>query len=200
MATKSTVSKATPTNSERREFAQKYNEDFLKQRFAESQEAFKRLRDFTKNSTRNVGVFDKETLRGYFQNIVGNEARLRNLSWYLFYRSQIYARIVLFYSNMFCLYARSVIPNYDMSKTNNPNKVLKSFQETVDELDKMRLQQEFYPIIVTNFVQDVSYNVWIEDDDGVFVLPWPADSARITGKYMTGEFAYAIDCSYLRGH
>ena len=140
MATKSTVSKATPTNSERREFAQKYNEDFLKQRFAESQEAFKRLRDFTKNSTRNVGVFDKETLRGYFQNIVGNEARLRNLSWYLFYRSQIYARIVLFYSNMFCLYARSVIPNYDMSKTNNPNKVLKSFQETVDELDKMRLQ------------------------------------------------------------
>ena len=101
---------------------------------------------------------------------------------------------------MFCLYARSVIPNYDMSKTNNPNKVLKSFQESVDELDKMRLQQEFYPIIVTNFVQDVSYNVWIEDDDGVFVLPWPADYARITGKYMTGEFAYAIDCSYLRGH
>ncbi len=101
---------------------------------------------------------------------------------------------------MFCLYARSVIPNYDMTKSNNPNKVLKSFQETVDELDKMRLQQEFYPIIVTNFVQDVSYNVWIEDDDGVFTLPWPADSARITGKYMTGEFAYAIDATYLRGH
>lgn len=101
---------------------------------------------------------------------------------------------------MFVLYCRSVIPNHDLTKENNPQKVLKSFQETVDELDKMRLQQEFYPIILTCFVQDVSYNVWIEDDDGVFVLPWPADSARITGKYMTGEFAYAIDCSYLRGH
>ena len=101
---------------------------------------------------------------------------------------------------MFCLYCRSVIPNHDLTKTNNDNKTLKSFQETVDELDKMRLQQEFYPILVTNFIQDVSYNVWIEDDDGVFVLPWPADSARITGKYMTGEFSYAIDCSYLRGH
>lgn len=101
---------------------------------------------------------------------------------------------------MFCLYARSVIPNYDMTKSNNANKILKSFQDTVDELDKMRLQQEFYPIIVTNFVQDVSYNVWIEDDDGVFVLPWPADSARITGKYMTGEFSYAIDATYLRSH
>ena len=127
MATKSTVSKATPTNSERREFAQKYNEDFLKQRFAESQEAFKRLRDFTKNSTRNVGVFDKETLRSYFQNIVGNEARLRNLSWYLFYRSQIYARLCIFFSNMFVLYCRSVIPNHDLTKENNPQKILKSF-------------------------------------------------------------------------
>jgi len=121
------VSKATPTNSERREFAQKYNEDFLKQRFAESQEAFKRLRDFTKNSTRNVGVFDKETLRSYFQNIVGNEARLRNLSWYLFYRSQIYARLCIFFSNMFVLYCRSVIPNHDLTKENNPQKILKSF-------------------------------------------------------------------------
>lgn len=101
---------------------------------------------------------------------------------------------------MFCLYARSVIPNYDMTKTNNPNKILKSFQATVDELDKMRLQQEWYPIIVTNFIQDVSYNIWIEDDDGVFVLPWPADSARISGKYMTGEFSFVIDVTYLRSH
>lgn len=101
---------------------------------------------------------------------------------------------------MFCLYARSVIPNYDMTKTNNSNKILKSFQATVDELDKMRLQQEWYPIIVTNFIQDVSYNIWIEDDDGVFVLPWPADSARISGKYMTGEFSFVIDVTYLRSH
>jgi hypothetical protein len=146
------VSKATPSRAEKAEFVKKYSDDYLKQRFAESEEAFKRLRDFTKNSTRNVGVFDKETLRGYFQNIVSNEARLRNLSWYLFYRSQVYARMVLFYANQFCLYARSVIPNYDIAKTNNPNKVLKSFQESVDELEKMRIQQELYPVLVTNFV------------------------------------------------
>ena len=34
----------------------------------------------------------------------------------------------------------------------------------------------------------------------MFVFPWPADYARIIGKYMTGELAYAIDCSYLRSH
>ena len=101
---------------------------------------------------------------------------------------------------MFALYARSVIPNIDLTKETDANKMLKSFQDTVDELDKMRLQQEFYPIIVTNFIQDVSYNVWIEDDDGVFVLPWPADYARISGKYMTGEFAYVINVSYLNAH
>ena len=200
MATRKTVSKATPSRTEKAEFVKKYSDDYLKQRFAESEEAFKRLRDFTKNSTRNVGVFDKETLRGYFQNIVSNEARLRNLSWYLFYRSQVYARLVLFYANQFCLYARSVIPNYDITKTNNPNKILKSFQDSIDELEKMRIQQEMYPVLVTNFVQDVSYNFWIEDDDGVFVFPWPADYARISGKYMTGEFAFAVNASYLRNH
>ena len=144
MATKDTVSTATPEKLSKAEFSKKYSDEYLKQRFVESQDAFKRLRDFTKNSTRNVGIFDKETLRGYFQNIVSNEARLRNLSWYLFYRSQVYARLVIFFSNMFALYARSVIPNHDLTKAGNDNKTLKSFQETVDELDKMRLQQEFY--------------------------------------------------------
>lgn len=101
---------------------------------------------------------------------------------------------------MFVLYARSVIPNHDLTKSGNDKKTLKSFQETVDEVDKMRLQQEFYPILVTNFIQDVSYNFWFEDDGGVFVFPWPADYARIIGKYMTGDLAFAIDCSYLRNH
>lgn len=200
MANSKTVSTAAPDRDSKAEFVKKYSDEYLKQRFADSQEAFKRLRDFTKGSTRNIGVFDKETLRGYFQNIVSNEARLRNLSWYLFYRSQVYSRLVLFFSNMFVLYCRSVIPNHDLTKSENPSKVLKSFQETVDELDKMRLQQEFYPIFVTNFIQDVSYNVWFEDDDGVFVFPWPADYARIIGKYMTGDLAYAVDASYLRSH
>lgn len=101
---------------------------------------------------------------------------------------------------MFCLYARTVIPNYDLVKENNAAKILKSFQDTIDELDKMRLQQEFYPIILTCFIQDISYNIWIEDNDGVFVLPWPADYARIAGKYPTGDLAMAIDASYLRSH
>ena len=200
MATKETVSRATSTRQEKSEFVTKYSEEYLKEMFKKSEEAFKRLRDFTKKSTRNIGVFDKELLRGYFKNIVGNETRLRNLSWFLFYRSQVYARLCMFFANMFVLYCRSVIPNHDITKANNSSKTLKSFQDTIDELDKMRLQQEFYPILLTNFIQDVSYNVWIEDDDGVFVLPWPADYARISGKYMTGEFAYVVDVSYLRSH
>jgi len=127
MANSTEVSKAAPEKMSKAEFVKQYSDEYLKQRFADSQDAFKKLRDFTKNSTRNVGVFDKETLRGYFQNIVSNEARLRNLSWYLFYRSQVYARLVLFFSNMFVLYCRSVIPNHDLTKTNNPTKTLKSF-------------------------------------------------------------------------
>lgn len=199
MATRDTVSEATPKKT-RAQVLQEQKQEVIKQRFEQANEAFKRLRNYKERNGKTYNVFDKELLRSYFRNIVGYEGKLRGLSWFLYYRSQVYARICNFYANMFCLYARSVIPNYDLSGNNNAAKILKSFQDTVDELDKMRLQQEFYPIILTCFIQDVSYNIWIEDNDGVFVLPWPADYARIAGKYMTGDFAMAIDASYLRGH
>ena len=156
------------------------------------------MRDVTKSTPKTINVFSKDLLRQYMQNLGSNEQNLRNLSWYLFYRSMTYMRLCHFYANMFYLKARSVIPPYDMIKIPDPQKTLKIYQESLDWLDTMHLQQEFYSIYLTCFVQDVFYGIYLIDETGVFIWQIPANYARIDGKYMTGDFAISMDMTYLR--
>ena len=195
-----TVSKAPnqPTVAEIKEwYANNKDKLNLLQTF-DNKDLIKQLRDIGKNYTKTVSTFDKVKLRQYLQNIGSNEKNLRSLSWYLLYRSHIYYRIIEFFSNMFCLDCRSVIPNYDLVKENNPDKYIKIYQNTLDELTNMRLQQEFYNIFFTCFVQDVYYGIYLHDDTGVFHFQLPADYCKIVGKFMTGDFSYAFDASWLR--
>ena len=158
----------------------------------------KQLRDIGKTYRKTINTFDKEKLRQYLQNIGSNEKNLRALSWYLLYRSHIYFRIIHFFSEMFCLDCRSIIPKYDLVKENNPDKVLKSYQNTLDAVSAMRLQQEFFPPIFTCFVQDIYYGIYLHDDTGVFHMQLPADYCKINGKFMTGDFSYVFDISWIR--
>jgi len=158
----------------------------------------KQLRDIGKTYTKTVSTFDKEKLRTYLQNIGSQEKNLRALSWYLLYRSHIYYRIVNFFSQMFCLDCRSIIPKYDFIKENSPDKIAKIYQNTLDAVGAMRLQQEFYPIIFTSFVQDVYYGIYLHDETGVFHMQLPADYCKLAGKYMTGDFSFYFDASWLR--
>lgn len=158
----------------------------------------KQLREIGKNYNKSITTFDKQKLRTYLQNIGNNEKNLRALSWYLLYRSHIYYRIISYFSEMFCLDCRSIIPKYDLVKENNPDKVLKAYQTTLDAVSHMRLQQEFYPIIFTCFVQDIYYGIYLSDDTGVFHMQLPADYCKIAGKFMTGDLSYFFDVSYLR--
>ena len=169
-------------------FADKENTDKL----------LKKLRDAGKTYRKTITTFSKEKLRTYLQNIGSNEKNLRALSWYLLYRSHIYYRIMCFFSQMFCLDCRSIIPKYDLVKENNSDKILKAYQNTLDEVSLMRLQQEFYPIIFTCFVQDIYYGIYLHDETGVFHMQLPADYCKISGKFMTGDFSYVFDASWLR--
>ena len=158
----------------------------------------RKLRDIGKTYNKSVTTFDKEKLRMYFQNIGNNEKNIRALSWYLLYRSHIYYRIINYFSQMFCLDCRSIIPKYDLVKENNPDNIMKYYQDTLDAVSAMRLQQEFYPIIFTCLVQDVYYGIYLHDDTGVFHMQLPADYCKLAGKYMTGDFSYYFDVSWLR--
>ena len=158
----------------------------------------KLLRDVGKTYNKTVSIFDKEKLRQYLQNIGQNEKNLRALSWYLTYRSHTYFRIIRFFSEMFCLDCRSIIPKYDLIKDNNPDKVLKSYQKTLDAVGAMRLQQELLPVIFTCFVQDIYYGIYLHDETGVFHMQLPADYCKLAGKFMTGDLSFYFDVSWLR--
>lgn len=166
--------------------------------FQKSMDAFRQFSDYTRTNTTATSTFDKDKLQQYLKNIGNNESNLRKLSWYLYTRSMLYARLVKFYANMFCLDVRSVIPNYDDAKNNNKDAVLKSYEDTIKALDHARIQQEFYPVFVNNFIQDVFYGIVFYDETGIFIFPIPADYGRIAGKFDEGDYGFAIDCSYFR--
>ena len=204
-STSSKVSTTPSTNKPKRQTAAELRQrigDLEQQvaQYAAREQAAIQLRDITKSYNKVINTFNKERLRSFLKNIGSNEINLRNLSWYLYYRSQTYARIVHYYANMFYLNARSVIPNYDMNNVPDPQKVMKSYWDTLTWVERMRLQQEFYTIYLICFVQDIFYGVYFIDETGVFIWQIPPDYAKITGKYMTGDFSIAMNVSYFRSH
>ncbi len=164
-----------------------------------TQNAFKQVRDVAKTARQTtLNSYSKDNVISYLQNISSNENNLRNLSRYLFYRSQVYFRLVMYNATMFDLNARRVVPQYDPTKTNNPNKTLKSYYETLQWLDRMNLQHEFLPVLVNNFIEDVFFGCCWIDETGMFVLQLPPEYCKINGKYFTGDFSYSVDMSYYK--
>ena len=164
-----------------------------------TQDAFKQIRDVTKTTRQTtLNSYSKENVISYLQNISSNENNLRNLSRYLFYRSQVYFRLVMYNATMFDLNARTVIPSYNPTKENNPKKMLKSYYETLQWLERMNHQHEFLPVLINNFIEDVFYGCCWIDETGMFILPLPPENCKIDGKYFTGDFSFSVDMSYYK--
>ena len=158
-----TKAASAPSNHTSAEIREWYEKN--KNNFAVASDALKQLRDVTKTTNnRTISAFNKESLRGYLQNIANNEQNLRNLSRYLFYRCHAYYRLILYNATMFCLDARAVIPSYDLTKNNDKKKMLKSYNTTLHILENMNLQYEFLKVYVTNFREDVYYGCCYYDD------------------------------------
>lgn len=202
MATKTTSANGTSNKMTAAELRKWYDENFSKvqelNRFQEASDAVKKLRDVTKKADKTISSFDKEKLRSYLKNITSSEKNLRDLSWYLYYRSHTYMRLITFYASMFCLDCRMINPVYDLLKGFDANKAMKSYSETLKWIDLMNNQSEMYVPLVSAFVQDVFYGVHITDETGTFIFEIPADYAKISGKYMTGDFTFQMDATYLK--
>lgn len=192
----SSTSKKQPTAAELRTWYEQNKKHI--ENFASANAAIKGFRDVAKTSTKTVSVFSKETLRSYLQNIGTNEKNLRNLSRYLYYRCHAYYRLIMYNANMFCLEGRSVIPNYDLTKDNDVKKTLKSYNDTLDVLDRMNLQYEFLKVYATTFREDIYYGCCYYDETGMFFYPLDPDYCKISGMYQTGDFAFSMDMSYFR--
>lgn len=166
-----------------------------------TQNAFKQVRDVTKTGRQTtINSYSKDQVISYLQNVSSNENNLRNLSRYLFYRSQVYFRLIMYNATMFDLNSRTVIPSYDLTKTNNENKILKSYYETLQWLERMNLPHEFLTVLINNFIEDVFYGCCWIDETGIFILQLPPEYCKIKGKYFSGDYAFDVDMSFFKKH
>ena len=198
-APSTTVTMATniPTTETKRTVAEM--KEWYEKNTQNTQNAFKQIRDVAKTGRQTtLNSYSKDSVVSYLQNISSNENNLRNLSRYLFYRSQVYFRLIMYNATMFDLNARTVIPSYDPIKTNNTNKMLKSYYETLQWLDRMNLQHEFLSVLINNFIEDVFFGCCWIDETGIFILQLPPEYCKINGKYFTGDFSYSVDMSYYK--
>ena len=205
MATKTNSANGTsnrPNATEMRDWYEK-NKHSLEM-YAKAQDALFNLREISKNKKyKSIETISKEDLRQYLENPTNYETQLRNISWYLITRSQIYYRLIKYYSNMFRLDARSVIPPFSLTEENDKDSILESYQSTLEILEKMNLQYEFLKVYCNCLIQDVFYGVVYFDENSdqktsMFFLPLPADYCRIQGIFPNGNFAFAMDMSYFK--
>ena len=173
--------------------------EWYAEKVKETQNAFKQIRDVTKTARQTtLNSYSKDNVVSYLQNISSNENNLRNLSRYLFYRSQVYFRLVMYNATMFDLNARAVIPQYDLTKNNNAKSMLKAYYETLQWLERMNHQHEFLPVLINNFIEDAFFGCCWIDETGTFILQLPPEYCKINGKYFTGDFSYEVDMSYYK--
>lgn len=157
------------------------------------------LRDITKPARKKVQSLTKEDIVRYLQNPLQNENKLRDASMYLFIRNQIYQRIIMYYSTLFCLDAMTVIPKYDLISQGDNQKILKSYNETIGMYSCWNVNNEFLKVIITCMVQDVSYNCAYYDNTGLYLLPLPPEYCKIYAQYPDGSFAFMMDMNYFKG-
>ena len=194
MTETSPTRKKQPTAAERKLYMQSLERQ--QKIFAETQNAFKQVRDVTK-TTRQIPIssYNKGNVIKYLQNIDSYEDELRGLSRYLFYRCQIYFRLSMYNATMFDLNARYVVPTYDPTGDNDKESMLKDYYDTLVWLDRMSLQGNFLQVLINNFIEDVFYGCCWLDETGMFILKIPPDYCRISGKYFTGDYSFSVDMS-----
>ena len=188
------ISKKRTTAAERKQFMEKYEQQ--KRKATKSNQAFKQVRDVTKTVRQTtISSYNKQNVITYLQNIDSYESELRGLSRYLFYRSQVYFRLIMYNATMFDLNSRYVVPAYDLTADNDKDSILKSYFETLQVLDRMDLQNSLLPMRINNFIEDVFYGCCWLDDTGIFILKIPPEYCKISGKYFTGDFSFSVDMS-----
>lgn len=183
----------------------KHEEERQKLMYANAKEdkVMRTIRDLTRSATTpSLTRTDKETIRGYLTgNIYANAKNLINASRYLFYRSPIYQKMIYAYTDMYRLDCRVITPNYSFTKGIDATKSLKQFEDTVNYMDILSLQNNFNAPLLNMWIEDVSFNLYFQDDTGSMVWHIDANEAVIDSTYTVhGGFCYgmALDMSKWR--
>ena len=160
--------------------------------------AVKYLRELDKAiKNRDIATTNREKIKRFLtENIGGRSRDLIRASRYLYYRSQIYHKLVHFYADMYCLECRNVTPPYDFTFGVDSKKALKQFNDTLNFLDIMNLKNNFSEVLLNLWIEDASFNLFFHDNTGALFYRIEPDEAIFDSKYMNGPgLGFAIDMS-----
>ena len=94
--------------------------------------------------------------------------------------------------------ARTIIPCTDLVKGVDNSKMIKSFNDTSDLLDRMNLERHAKKIMTPILREDVFYGVYWLDDTGMVVIPLDPDFCIISDITSYGNYLCAMDMSWFR--
>ena len=193
-ASKNRVGRPSQTVSAIREMAKQQNER-ARENYAKAKEAAKQFVDPNKGRSTPTPAYSKKTIQGYLQNVGGNAPNLRKAMRFMFHRSQIMFRILNWYASIWDLRCRKVTPNYSLLKDVNDKKMLKSMNDTFDQLDTYKIHENMYAPLLRSYLDDVVFFIWFRDETGAFPYILNPDWCKIIGRYYTGDLMYAVDMS-----
>lgn len=183
----------------------KYEEQRQMKMYANAKEekVMRTIRDISKNATTpSITTINRDMIRGYLTgNIYSNAKNLINASRYLFYRSPIYNKMIYTIAGMYCLDARMLTPDYSFEKGMDATQSLKQYDNTLDFLDILNLQNNMNPVLVNTWIDDVCFNLFFKDNEGSTFWHIDPNEAMIDSIYMyRGGWCYgfAIDMSKWR--
>ena len=183
----------------------KYEEQRQMKMYANAKEekVMRTIRDISKNATTpSITTINRDMIRGYLTgNIYSNAKNLINASRYLFYRSPIYNKMIYTIAGMYCLDARMLTPDYSFEKGMDVTQSLKQYDDTLDFLDILNLQNNMNPVLVNTWIDDVSFNLFFKDNEGSTFWHIDPTEAIIDSIYMyRGGWCYgfALDLSKWR--
>ena len=195
MARNKSSTDSTPRNPAIEEIRATFNaeENRRKQNYEQAMEAIKKMRDPDKPALTMLSSYDREKIRGYLQRPYSNERNLRDAATYLYFRSQILYRLCHWYASMWSLDCRQVIPEYSLTKDNDPEKMLSQYENTLNVLDAYHIQGNWHDVALRCYMEDVCFTIFFRDDKDAFFYILDPDDCKIDGRYYTGDFSYSVN-------
>ncbi len=166
--------------------------------FAKTQNAFKLL-DLTKTQNRTYTAFSKDKLRTYMKNPYNNASNLRNLSQFLYRMSYPYRRLIQYNAQMIDLSAMSVIPNYDITKEVQQDKILKDYYNTLKKIRQIGLDKQILKLLIIAWREDTVYGYVYDDDKDFYIHILDGEYCKISS-VQGGKLNFSFDFSYFRSH
>ena len=177
-------------------FLEQNNNDTYTEYFKLNKQKAVQLVNVEKTQSRTFSTFNKDSLRTYMKNPFQYQAKLRELSRFLYRRSQPYRRLIFYMASSFQPCARRVTPIISLVEENNKEEIIKNYYDTLLALDNLNLENEILKMLIIAWREDLACAFVFSDDTGTFFLPQDNDYCQISSINYDGTYNFAFDFSY----